>query len=172
MEEKQLEYMRHSCAHLVAAAVQELYPKAKFGVGPAIENGFYYDIDFGAPVGESDLQKIEDKAKELGAKGLVYARTEMTIEEAVEFFSKREQPFKVELLKDIKEKGSTRKSEQDGELSGSVEKVSIYQTGDFVDLCRGGHIENTKDIGAFKLTKLAGAYYFLLHKKKWIIISL
>ena len=159
MEEKQLEYMRHSCAHLVAAAVQELYPNAKFGVGPAIENGFYYDIDFGAPISEGDLQKIEEKAKELGQKGLGYARTEMTIEEAKEFFSQRNQPFKVELLQDIQEKGSTRMKEQDIELSGTVNKVSIYQTGEFIDLCRGGHIENTKDIGAFKLTKLSGAYW-------------
>lgn len=159
MEKEQLEHMRHSCAHLVAAAVQELYPTAKFGVGPAIENGFYYDIDFGAPISENDLQKIEDKAKELGKQGLGYARTEMSIEDAMEFFNKRNQPFKVELLKDIKEKGSTKMDEQGSELSGTVDKVSIYQTGNFIDLCRGGHVENTKEIGPFKLTKLAGAYW-------------
>ncbi len=159
MDKEHLEHMRHSCAHLVAAAVQELYPQAKFGVGPSIENGFYYDIDFGSPVSENDLQKIEDKAKELGKKSLGYVGTEMSIEEAVEFFHKRNQPFKVELLKDIKEKGSTRINEQDSELSGVIDKVSIYQTGDFIDLCRGGHVENTKEIGPFKLTKLAGAYW-------------
>jgi len=159
MDKEQLEHMRHSCAHLVAAAVQELYPQAKFGVGPSIENGFYYDIDFGMSIGESDLQRIEDKAKELAKKALGYVGTEMSIEEAVEFFNKRNQPFKVELLKDIKEKGSTRINEQDSELSGVVDKVSIYQTGDFIDLCRGGHVENTKEIGPFKLTKLAGAYW-------------
>jgi threonyl-tRNA synthetase len=160
MDQQQLEYMRHSCAHLVAAAVQKLYPQAKFGVGPAIENGFYYDIDFGQSISDSDLQIIEDKAKELSKQGHGYVRTEMSIEEAVEFFFEKNQPFKVELLKDLKEKGTTKVKEQDlEEISGGIDKVSIYQTGDFIDLCRGGHVENTKEIGPFKLTKLAGAYW-------------
>lgn len=155
-----MEHMRHSCAHLLAAAVQELYPNAKFGVGPAIENGFYYDIDFGQAISDTDLPKIEDKMKALAAEGLGYARTEMSLDEAVNFFSDRNQTFKVELLKDLKEKGTTKVKEQDEEeISGSVDKVSIYQTGSFIDLCRGGHVENTKEIGAFKLTKIAGAYW-------------
>jgi threonyl-tRNA synthetase len=90
--------MRHSCAHLVAAAVAELYPKAKFGVGPTVENGFYYDIDFGVPVTEEDLQKIEDKAKEFQKQNLEFSRQEMTLDKSIDLFAKMGQTYKVELL--------------------------------------------------------------------------
>ncbi len=170
MDKEQLEKMRHSCAHLVAAAVQKKYPQAKFGVGPVVENGFYYDIDFGTTIGEGDLQKIENVARELAKGNLKYERKEMPIDEAVKFFADLNQTYKVELLKDLKEKGTTKVNEASyakamaaedemKELAGSVESVSVYTTGEFVDLCRGPHLDNTGEIGAFKLTKLAGAYW-------------
>ncbi|KKU27324.1 MAG: Threonine-tRNA ligase [Candidatus Magasanikbacteria bacterium GW2011_GWA2_46_17] len=155
-----LSIMRHSCAHLVAAAVQHLYPGAKFGVGPVVENGFFYDIDFPETIGEEDLAKIESKAKELMAMDLPFKRIEMDIDEAIEFFKGKNQDYKVSLLNDLKERGSTKMSQEElQELGGSVEKVSLYQTDEFMDLCRGPHVESTKQIGAFKLTKLAGAYW-------------
>lgn len=160
MEQDKLELMRHSCAHLVAAAVQDLYPEAKFGVGPVVENGFYYDIDFATPIGEEDLKKIEEKAKELAKHGATFDRTEMSLDEAIEFFGDKGQAYKVELLNDLKNKGTTKVKEEDmKDLAGSVDKATIYTTGNFVDLCRGPHLDSAKEIGAFKLTKLAGAYW-------------
>lgn len=161
MPDNKIEIMRHSCAHLVAAAAQELYPKAKFGVGPTVENGFYYDIDFGKPIGEAEFQKIEDKAKELIKKNLKFEREEMSLDAAIKFFKKIKQDYKVELLNDLKKKGTTKvKTDEDmKDLSGSVDTVSLYRVGEFVDLCRGPHMASTKDIKAFKLTKLAGAYW-------------
>lgn len=163
MENEKLEIMRHSCAHLVAAAVQELYPTAKFGIGPVVENGFYYDIDFPKPISEADLEKIEAKAKELAKKNLGFEKMEMPIDEAIKFFQKAKQHYKVELLQDLKKHGTTVM--KDGEIDvidkskGAVERVSLYKTGEFVDLCRGPHVKSTKEIGAFKLNKLAGAYW-------------
>lgn len=155
---KNIETMRHSCAHLVAAAVKELYPEAKFGVGPTVENGFYYDIDFPTPIGEADLEKIEARARGLAKKGVGFEREEMPIDEAIELFQKAGQTYKVELLNDLKTKGTTKVGDEaEVELSG--DNVSIYRTGEFVDLCRGPHLKSAKDTGAFKLTKLAGAYW-------------
>lgn len=160
MEQEKLELMRHSCAHLVAAAVAELYPDAKFGVGPVVENGFYYDMDFFTPIGEEDLKKIENKAKELAKSGVKFERSEMSLDEAIKFFGDRGQKYKVELLNDLKNKGTTKvKDEEVQDLVGSVDRATIYTTGNFVDLCRGPHLESAKEIGAFKLTKLAGAYW-------------
>lgn len=160
MEKEQLEKMRHSCAHLVASAVQKMYPQAKFGVGPVVENGFYYDIDFGVTIGEGDLQKIENCARGLAKGNLKYERKEVPIDEAIKFFVESNQTYKVELLKDLKEKGTTKVNDEEmKELAGSVDSVSLYTTGEFVDLCRGPHVNNTSEIGPFKLTKLAGAYW-------------
>ncbi len=160
MSDKNIEIMRHSCAHLVAAAVQELHPKAKFGVGPVVENGFYYDIEFPEPIGEEALKQIEEKALEIRKRGEEYVRKEMNIDEAIELFKNSDQKYKVELLKDLKEKGTTNLKEAElKEVTDSVDKVSVYETGNFVDLCRGPHVANTKEIGAFKLTQLAGAYW-------------
>jgi threonyl-tRNA synthetase len=153
-----LEIMRHSCAHLVAAAVLKLYPDAKFGVGPTVENGFYYDIDFGQTIGEADLEKIENKARGLQKKGGKFEREEMTIDEAIKLFDSLGQIYKVELLNDLKTKGTTKVNDETEEkLVG--DKVSIYRADEFADLCRGPHVESTKEIGVFKLTKLAGAYW-------------
>lgn len=160
MEKEQLEMMRHSCAHLVAAAIQAMYPEAKFGVGPVVENGFYYDVEFPETISEDALKEIEKKAKHLVKQNLKFEKMEMPIDEAIKFFTEKKQTYKVSLLNDLKEKGTTKMSEEEiQELGNSVDTVSLYQTGEFVDLCRGPHIESTKEMGAFKLTKLAGAYW-------------
>lgn len=156
----ELEMMRHSCAHIVATAVQELYPEAKFGIGPAVENGFYYDIEFKDNISEDDLRAIEKKAKHLIKQNLKFERQEMSIDEAIEFFKNKNQDYKVMLLQELKEKGTTKLNEEEKqELGDFSDVVSIYKTGNFVDLCRGPHVESSKEIGAFKLTKLAGAYW-------------
>lgn len=160
MEKEQIEIMRHSCAHLVAAAVQALYPDAKFGVGPVVENGFYYDIEFPENITEEDLVKIENKARELQQSGIKFVRQEILIDEAIKFFADKKQDYKVLLLNDLKEKGTTKMSEEEvKDLGENVETVSLYTTGDFTDLCRGPHVSDAKEIGVFKLTKLAGAYW-------------
>ena len=120
-----METMRHSCAHLVAAAVLELYPEAKFGVGPTVENGFYYDIDFPEPIGEEDLKKIEEKAKELAEKGVKFEKSEMSLEDAIKFFVEKGQKYKVELLKDLQSKGTTKvKDEELKDFAGTVDKAT------------------------------------------------
>jgi len=159
MSEDKLEIMRHSCAHLVAAAVKELYPEAKFGVGPVVENGFYYDIDFPEPIGEADLEKIEAKAKDMAKKNLKFERMEMPIDEAIKFFKKENQNYKVELLQDLKKHGTTNLKDVEEMKDMNIDNVSLYKTGKFIDLCRGPHVESSGEIGIFKITKLAGAYW-------------
>jgi threonyl-tRNA synthetase len=167
-----LERMRHSTAHLMAAAIQMLYPSAKFGVGPAIKNGFYYDIDLPDPLSPKDLERIELKMRELKNKKLPYQRMEYSIDEAISEMEKRNQHYKVELLKLLKEKGSTAVAEETGDNDAvgesGVDSVSFYQTGDFVDLCRGPHLENSSQIGAFKLMNIAGAYWRGSEKNKML----
>ncbi len=153
---------RHSCAHLMAAAVQQLWPTAKFGVGPATRNGFYYDILFPQPIGQDDLDKIETKMRELKKKKLTFDRSDVGIDEAIALMAGSDQNFKVELMNLLKEKGSTavaKESGDDGLVAEGVDTVSLYKLGDFVDLCRGPHVHRTDRIGAFKLTQLAGAYW-------------
>lgn len=162
MAQQDLEILRHSAAHLIAAAAESLYPGAKFGVGPVVENGFYYDIDFPQTIGEEDLQKIEAKARELIKANLKYERKEMPIEEAVKFFADRGQVYKVELLKDLQARGTTKmNSEELQDVGEKVDSVSLYQTGEFVDLCRGPHVRYTSEIksSGLKLIRLAGAYW-------------
>ncbi|HPV70964.1 MAG TPA: threonine--tRNA ligase, partial [Candidatus Magasanikbacteria bacterium] len=162
MAQQDLEILRHSAAHLIAAAVENLYPGVKFGVGPAVENGFYYDIDFPKNISEEDLQKIEAKAKELIKANLKYERKELPIEEAIKLFADRGQVYKVELLNDLKNKGTTKlNSEELQDVGETVDMVSLYQTGEFVDLCRGPHVRYTSEIkpSGLKLMRLAGAYW-------------
>ncbi len=136
--------LRHSAAHLLAQAVLELHPDTKLGVGPPIENGFYYDFDFSKPITEEDLAQIEQKMHEIAERGLDIVRLETSREEARALIEKMGQvPYKLELLDAIPE----------------GETISFYQQGDFIDLCRGPHIENTRDIKHFKLLSLAGAYW-------------
>jgi len=159
-DNKKLEIMRHSTSHLMALAVLKLFPNVKFGIGPVIENGFYYDFDLEQKIGEKDLEKIEKKMKELKNQNLKFEKKEIDLDEAIEFFKKLNQPYKVELLEDIKKYGTT---EINGQITSSKlkipKKVTIYKLGDFIDLCRGPHLESTKEIGAFKLLKIAGAYW-------------
>jgi len=162
MQNEQLEIKRHSAAHLVAAAVREMYPAAKFGVGPVVENGFYYDIDFPENINEADLEKIENKVRELAGKNIAFVRKEMSLDEGVKLFSDLGQVYKVELLNDLKERGTTKMDESEKQDVGeSVENISVYETGNFVDLCRGPHINNTSELNldGFKLMRLAGAYW-------------
>ncbi|HEX5720105.1 MAG TPA: threonine--tRNA ligase [Thermoanaerobaculia bacterium] len=162
----QLFRMRHSAAHLMAAAIQQLWPETKFGVGPPTRNGFYYDIDLPQSLSAEDFPRIEEKMRELRKARLPYVRREIGIEEAISYMSEAGQPFKVELLGLLKEKGTTAVAKETGDesLVGStdgqgVDQVSFYETGSFVDLCRGPHVEHSGEIGAFKLLNVAGAYW-------------
>lgn len=149
--EEQLEKMRHTLSHVLAAAVQELYPTTTFGIGPAIENGFYYDIDFGeTKVSDSDLAKIEKKMRGIIARGCQMVRREVSREEALSWAKSKGQKYKVELIEELPES----------------ETISFYdlvdpKTGEvlFMDLCKGPHLEDLSEIGAFKLDRLAGAYW-------------
>ncbi len=133
----------HSSAHLLASAVQALYPNAKFGIGPSIERGFYYDIDFGEDVlREEDFPKIEQKMAEIVKQGVKLVRKEVSKQEALDYFSARGEVYKVELIKDL----------EDG-------TITFYESGNFTDLCRGPHLIDFSPIKAFKITSLAGAYW-------------
>ncbi len=161
---QEIERLRHSTAHLMAAAVQAIWPEARFGVGPAVKNGFYYDIDLPVALGPADLNKIELKMRELRNKKLPYQRLELPIDEAIAQMEAKGQTYKVELLNLLKEKGSTAVAKETGDddlvdLTEGASQVSFYQTGDFVDLCRGPHVNNSSEIGAFKLMSIAGAYW-------------
>ena len=167
MSEEELKSMRHSLAHIMAQAIQHLWPQAKFGVGPAIDNGFYYDIylDNGT-ISEADLPKIEEEMLKIVAADYPFERRDVSVEEAIDWAISGNQSFKVELLNDLKRSGTTVASELAGEKMGSVsdgdskvETVSLYSQGDYTDLCRGGHVDSTGKVGAFKLTKTAGAYW-------------
>ena len=167
MSEEELKSMRHSLAHIMAQAIQHLWPQAKFGVGPAIDNGFYYDVylDNGT-ISEVDLPKIEEEMRKIVAANYPFERRDVSVEEAVDWAISGDQSFKVELLNDLKRSGTTVASELAGEKMGSmadgdskVETVSLYSQGDYTDLCRGGHVDSTGKVGAFKLTKTAGAYW-------------
>ena len=167
MSEEELRSMRHSLAHIMAQAIQHLWPQAKFGVGPAIDNGFYYDVylDNGT-ISEADLPKIEKEMRKIIAADYPLERRDVSVEEAIDWAIKGDQSFKVELLNDLKRSGTTVASELAGEKMGSVsdgdskvETVSLYSQGDYTDLCRGGHVDSTGKVGAFKLTKTAGAYW-------------
>lgn len=148
----QLENIRHSCAHLLAAAVLRMWPDTKLTIGPAIENGFYYDFDFAKPITETDLPKIEKKMLETLKDWEIFSHREVTEKEAKEFY--KENPYKQELI---------------DEIVAKKEKITFYKVGKFEDLCRGGHAENPKeDIGAFKLLSLAGAYWRGSEKNKML----
>jgi threonyl-tRNA synthetase len=133
----------HSSAHLMAEALEELYPGVKFGIGPDIENGFYYDVDMGDyELTRDDLKKIEQKMTELAKKKQAYIRKEVSKKEAIDYFSKKGDEYKLELIAEL----------EDGE-------ISFYQSGSFVDLCRGPHLPDTRQIKAIKLLNIAGAYW-------------
>ncbi len=137
----ELARMRHSAAHLMAEAVQEMFPKARFGIGPAIANGFYYDFELPRPLTPDDLNQIEQRMRAHRKKNEPFVRTELSRHEALELF--RDNPYKVELIEGFPE----------------GETITTYQQGDFLDLCRGPHVEATREIGPFKLQSIAGAYW-------------
>ncbi|OGY26372.1 MAG: threonine--tRNA ligase [Candidatus Woykebacteria bacterium RBG_16_44_10] len=170
---KDYSILRHSAAHLLAAAVQKLWPKTKFGIGPVTRDGFYYDFDLPINITEKDLEKIEKKMGELKVRNLEFKRIEMPLNEAVKLESKRGQMYKSELLAQIKETGDTKvdqetKIERVSKPKKKVTKVSYYQAGEFVDLCTGPHVKTTADIGHFKLLNTAGAYWRGSEKNKML----
>lgn len=142
----------HSSAHLLAEAIEAIFPGTKFGIGPAIDNGFYYDLDLGGEsIAEEDLAKIEKKMKELAGQKNEFLRREVGKEEAIAYFTDKADPYKIELLQDL----------EDG-------KITFYSQGAFTDLCRGPHIPNTGFIKAVKLTNIAGAYWRGNEKNKML----
>ena len=162
-KEEKLFKMRHSLAHIMAAAVQRIYPDAKFGVGPAINDGFYYDIDLGDnKISENNFGKIEKAMRRIIAESQDFVRSEVPIEDAINWAKENNQPYKLELLNDLKNAGTTNAkilAEGDFELGDGAETVSFYTNGNYKDLCRGPHLSNTKEVGAFKLVRVAGAYW-------------
>ena len=133
----------HSSSHIMAAAISSLFPEAKFGIGPSIEQGFYYDIDFGDhKVTEEDLEKIENKIKEIIKLDIHFVRKEVTKQEALEYFKKNNNIYKIELIEELEN-----------------QQITFYTLGDFVDLCRGPHLPSTKYVKAIKLLNIAGAYW-------------
>jgi len=152
MNKEKLEMMRHSAAHILAAAVLELYPTAKFGVGPVVENGFYYDMELEKNLTVADLPKIESKMREIVRRNVAFEKQELSRDEAIKIFETLKQPYKLELLRE----GTVG---EEGKMESLGERVTIYKTGKFIDLCRGPHIPTTKGIGVFKLTSVAGAYW-------------
>ena len=144
MAKSSLEHIRHSLAHLLGAAVLELYPNSKLAIGPAIDDGFYYDIDIPEKVSDTDLPKIQDKMEEILKTWKGFEGKEVSVDEAKEIF--KGNPFKLEIIQELADKGET---------------ITLYTSGNFTDLCRGGHVESIKDLNpkAFKLSRLAGAYW-------------
>jgi threonyl-tRNA synthetase len=133
----------HSSAHLMAEAIEAIYPGTKFGIGPAIENGFYYDIDLGGKaISLEDLKAIEDKMMELAKKGSAYVRKDVSKADAIAYFTEKQDEYKLDLLEGL----------EDG-------KITFYTQGEFTDLCRGPHIPDTSFIKAIKLMNIAGAYW-------------
>jgi len=168
-----LHAQRHSLAHIMAYAVQTLWPAAKFGVGPVVENGFYYDIDLGdVQISEEDFKKIEETMRGIVNKDYPFVKSMMPIDEALKWAKDNKQPYKQELLNDLKREGTTMAKDLTAAMMGlpagimgavqpqaSVGEVSFYTCGEFTDLCRGPHAPSTGKTGAFKLMRVAGAYW-------------
>ena len=167
-KESKLYAMRHSLAHITASAVKRIWPDAKFGIGPVVENGFYYDIDLDddKTIGDKDLKKIEKIMRKIINESQDFVKNTKKIDEAIEWAKENNQPYKKELLNDLKRSGTTIAKDLDPSEMGTIvdsesvlDEVSFYKNGDFEDLCRGPHVENTKEVGAFKLMRIAGAYW-------------
>jgi threonyl-tRNA synthetase len=163
----QLQTMRHSLAHIMATAIRRLWPEAKFGVGPAVDYGFYYDIDLGdTKLSEDDFVKIEAEMHKVITDDVPFERSEKPIDEAITWARDNHQPYKEELLNDLKRAGTTVAKDLNpeelgtiGESGAKAEAVSFYTNGDFIDLCRGPHVASTGKVGAFKLLRVSGAYW-------------
>jgi threonyl-tRNA synthetase len=158
---------RHSLAHITAAAVQRIWPEAKFGIGPVVEYGFYYDIvipDY--QISDVDFERIEAEMKHIISAKEPFEKFEMNIDEAIAWADKYDQPYKIDLLNDLKRAGTTVAKDLSAAEMGvvaeggsAVDNVSFYRNGDFTDLCRGPHVEDTGKVGAFKLMRVSGAYW-------------
>ena len=142
-DEAGLEVIRHSTAHLLAQAIKELYPEAQITIGPVIENGFYYDIALEKSLTPDDLDALEKRMKEIAKRKTPVTRKVYSRDDAVKFFEEQGEHYKVEIIKDLPED----------------ETITLYTQGDFTDLCRGPHVPHLGHLGAFKLTKLSGAYW-------------
>ncbi len=166
-QQNQLHAMRHSLAHIMATAVTKLYPGAKLGVGPVVDNGFYYDIDIdGVTISEKDFKQIEKEMRAVINRDEKFEKSEKPVDEAIVWAKEAKQPYKEELLNDLKRAGTTIAKDLDVDELGlstdgdaQIENVSFYTNGDFTDLCRGPHVESTGKVGAFKLMRVAGAYW-------------
>tara|TARA_B100001250_G_C19808742_1_gene794738 strand:+ start:553 stop:2469 length:1917 start_codon:yes stop_codon:yes gene_type:complete len=142
-DEEGIEIIRHSCAHLFGHAIKQLYPKVKMAIGPTIDNGFYYDIDLEESLSEKDLEEIEQRMKELAQTDYPVVREVVTREKAIKTFKERDEPYKIEIINDI----------PDGEV------IALYHHDEYIDMCRGPHVTSVRHLRAFKLTKIAGAYW-------------
>ena len=153
--DEKLYALRHSTAHVMAGAVLELIPDAKFGFGPPIADGFYYDFELPRPLQPDDLEKIEAKMREVAKANVTFDHRDMSVPDALDYFRKRGQTYKVDQIEKLAQDGS------DSQTDDVIEKgaVSIYQHNGFVDLCRGPHVKSTGEIKAFKLLSIAGAYW-------------
>lgn len=167
MDGDELHAIRHSLAHITAAAVRRLWPEAKFGVGPVVENGFYYDIDLGRDsISEEDFAKIEAEMRAIIAEDQSFEYLEMPVSDALSWARETGQIYKEELLNDLMREGTTLAKDIDSSVLGvpsgdesQVATVSFYRNGEFIDLCRGPHVSSTGKVGAFKLRRLSGAYW-------------
>jgi threonyl-tRNA synthetase len=161
-----IEYIRHSLAHVLAMAVLERWPDAKLGVGPVIATGCYYDFELPEAIGPRDLPDLEKRMRKIIQKNLDFSGRQVSFDEAREFFKKKNQPYKLQLIADLEMYGTTdvHQHEKNSKVkiqNSKLESVTLYQTGDFVDLCRGGHVKNTSELNpeAFRVIKIAGAYW-------------
>lgn len=159
--------MRHSLAHIMASAIKKLWPEVRFGVGPVVENGFYYDVDVkGTKISEGDFDRIEAEMQKIIKENQSFKRSEKVIDEAIKWAKDSNQPYKEELLNDLKRSGTTVAKDLNEDEMGTltddnskVDKVSFFTNGDFTDLCRGPHVDSTGKVGKFKLMRIAGAYW-------------
>ena len=142
-DEDGIEIIRHSCAHLFGHALKQLYPEAKMAIGPTIENGFYYDVDLEESLSENDLEKIELRMKELAKTNYDVVREVVTRKKAIDTFKNRNEPYKIEIINEI----------PDDEI------IALYHHNEYIDMCRGPHVTSVRHLKAFKLTKIAGAYW-------------
>ena len=164
---EELYSIRHSLAHIMADAIQRKWPEAKFGVGPVISDGFYYDVDLGGDnvISTDNFAAIEKEMRKIIAGNAPFVKSEKTIREAIDWAITTKQPYKEELLNDLQRSGTTELRNLDidelglAAVTSKVDKVTFYTNDTFEDLCRGPHVEKTGDVGAFKLTKVAGAYW-------------
>lgn len=166
-QQSDLHAMRHSLAHIMATAITRLFPQVKLGVGPVVEHGFYYDVDLGdGQLSEDDLARIEEEMKRIVSENQAFEHFMMPIDEAIKWAKQQSQPYKEELLNDLKRAGTTLAKDLDVEQlgvavedEGQVNEVSFYRNGDFTDLCRGPHVLSTSEVGAYKLMRISGAYW-------------